>query len=241
MTALSVFTYTDREVRTILIDGEPWFVLSDVCRVLDIGNSRMVRDRLDEDGVSQTDVIDSMGRKQTATIVDESGLYEVILRSDKPGARDFRRWVTREVLPQIRRTGQYGGVAAVPQSFAEALELAARQQRELEAAEAQRLLDAPKVESYEAFMTAAGHYTMEAAAKSLADVTGGMGRNQLFAWLREQRILMPNNSPYQRYAHWFKVVVGSYEDRRGVEHATKTTHVRPEGLDALRRRFEVGP
>lgn len=59
----------------------------------------------------------------------------------------------------------------------------------------------------------------------------------IFAWLRDQKILMSNNSPYQQYAHWFKVVAGSYTDHQGVEHTTKTTYVRPEGLDSLRRRF----
>lgn len=102
------FTYEDHPVRVLQIDGEPWFVLGDLCMVLGIRNSRMVADRLDSDGVSTTDVIDSMGRTQHATVVDEGGMYEVILLSRKPEAKAFKRWITSEVLPQIRKTGAYG-------------------------------------------------------------------------------------------------------------------------------------
>lgn len=86
--------------------GEPWFVLKDVCDVLGIGNSRMVLDRLeaDEKGVSQ---IDTLGGVQSMNVINESGLYSVILRSDKPEAKPFRKWVTSEVIPSIRRTGSY--------------------------------------------------------------------------------------------------------------------------------------
>lgn len=103
---LQVFNYNDSAVRTVQKDGEPWFVLKDVCSVLGIGNSRMAADRLevDEKGVSQ---IDTPGGTQDMTIISESGLYTVILRSDKPEAKPFRKWVTSEVLPSIRKHGAY--------------------------------------------------------------------------------------------------------------------------------------
>lgn len=103
---LQVFNYNDSAVRTVQKDGEPWFVLKDVCSVLGIGNSRMAADRLevDEKGVSQ---IDTPGGVQDMTIISESGLYTVILRSDKPEAKPFRKWVTSEVLPSIRKHGAY--------------------------------------------------------------------------------------------------------------------------------------
>ena len=106
MADLQVFTYNSNEVRTVELNGEPWFVLKDVCEVLGIGNSRMVADRLDEDekGVSQ---IDTLGGLQNVSIISESGLYNVILRSDKPEAKPFRKWVTGTVLPSIRRHGAY--------------------------------------------------------------------------------------------------------------------------------------
>ena len=106
MNELQVFTYGGNEVRTVQRNGEPWFVLKDVCAILGIGNNRMASDRLDTDekGVSQ---IDTLGGKQEMTVINESGLYNVILRSDKPEAKPFRKWVTSEVLPSIRRTGGY--------------------------------------------------------------------------------------------------------------------------------------
>ena len=106
MNEILVFHYKSSEVRTVELNGEPWFVLKDVCAVLGIGNSRMVADRLDEDekGVSQ---IDTPGGLQNVSIISESGLYNVILRSDKPEAKPFRKWVTSEVLPSIRKTGSY--------------------------------------------------------------------------------------------------------------------------------------
>lgn len=106
MNELQIFNYNGGEVRTVQKDGEPWFVLKDVCDALGIGNHRMAADRLDADekGVSQ---IDTLGGAQGMTVINESGLYNVILRSDKPGAKPFRKWVTSEVLPSIRKHGAY--------------------------------------------------------------------------------------------------------------------------------------
>lgn len=102
-------TFTHEEFGTIRMverDGELWFVLKDVCGALDIGNSRNVYGRLDDDekGVHQ---MDTLGGVQSTHIVNESGLYNVVLRSDKPEAKEFKRWITHEVLPSIRKTGSY--------------------------------------------------------------------------------------------------------------------------------------
>ena len=108
MNELQVFEYRQTmDVRMVMQGDEPWWVLKDVCKVLGLSNSRMVADRLDEDEVSQTYITDSLGRQQETTVINESGLYSVILRSDKPEAKAFKRWVTHEVLPSIRRTGRY--------------------------------------------------------------------------------------------------------------------------------------
>lgn len=95
------------KVRTAGTADEPMFCLSDVCAALGITNSRNVKDRLDKDDVRQMDITDSLGRTQLATFVTEGGLYETIIRSDSQQARPFRRWVTAEVLPSIRKTGGY--------------------------------------------------------------------------------------------------------------------------------------
>lgn len=109
MNELQTFTYNQTQVRTIDKAGELWFVLADVCRVLGISNYRDTAARLDEDERVSVRV-DTLGGKQKMVAVNESGLYNVILRSDKPQAKPFRKWVTAEVLPAIRKTGQYNAV-----------------------------------------------------------------------------------------------------------------------------------
>lgn len=106
MNDMQIFTYNETPVRTVMKDNEPWFVLKDVCEVLSIGNAGDVYARLDADekGIGQ---IDTLGGAQKMSIINEPGLYNVILRSDKPQAKPFRKWVTAEVLPSIRRTGGY--------------------------------------------------------------------------------------------------------------------------------------
>jgi prophage antirepressor-like protein len=112
--ALQVFQTEDHyEFRTIIRDGEPWFALVDVCRALDIKNTSDAGARLDEDE-KMTLVLNEgqsgvRGGARSMIIVNESGLYSIILRSDKPGAKRFKKWVTSEVLPAIRKTGSYGG------------------------------------------------------------------------------------------------------------------------------------
>lgn len=100
---VQVWNYEGAEVRIVQIDGEPWFVLTDVCRELDLANPTMVAKKLDNDERTKFD----LGRQGETTIVNESGLYTVILRSDKPQAKPFRKWVTSEVLPSIRKHGSY--------------------------------------------------------------------------------------------------------------------------------------
>lgn len=108
------FHYGDAPVRTVRIDGDPWFVLSDLCSVLNLTTPAKVVSRL-EDGMSSTHPIpDSLGRIQHMTIVNESGMYRVVLRSDKPEALAFQAWITDEVLPSIRRTGSYSLPEAAP-------------------------------------------------------------------------------------------------------------------------------
>lgn len=107
MSNIQIFNYQSNEVRTVEMNGEPWFVLKDVCAVLGISHITDTAKRMDDDEVGQTEVIDSMGRMQSTYIINESGLYNVILRSDKPEAKPFRKWVTSEVLPSIRKHGAY--------------------------------------------------------------------------------------------------------------------------------------
>ena len=113
------FQYKDNPVRTVWIDGKPWFVLSDLCSVLNLTTPAKVASRL-EDGMSSTHPIpDSLGRIQHVTIVNESGMYRVVLRSDKPEALALQAWITDEVLPSIREKGSYSLPGATPTPNAE--------------------------------------------------------------------------------------------------------------------------
>lgn len=107
MKQLQVFNFNSNEVRTVQKDGQPWFVLSDVCKVLEIGNPSDVKARLEDGVVSTEGILDALGRTQQATIINEDGLYDVILESRKSEAKAFRKWITGEVLPTIRKTGGY--------------------------------------------------------------------------------------------------------------------------------------
>lgn len=121
MNDLQIFTYQDKPLRTVEKDGELWWVLKDVCGTLGLSNVGDTASRLDLDEVDQTDVVDGRGRIQKMLIVNEPGLYNVILRSDKPEAKDFKRWVTHEVLPSIRRTGAYAVAQVQPMTPAQLL------------------------------------------------------------------------------------------------------------------------
>ena len=108
MNELQIFNNPEfGSVRTITKDNEPMFCLSDVCKALDITHVTDVKNRLKQDGVGTSEVIDSLGRKQTATFINESNLYKVIFQSRKPSAEKFTDWVTEEVIPSIRKNGGY--------------------------------------------------------------------------------------------------------------------------------------
>lgn len=102
MTDLNIFTYANQQVRTVTVDGEPWWVAADIASVLDLGNVHSSLSLLDDDERA----LHSMESRQFA-VVSESGLYSMILRSRKPEAKEFKRWVTHQVLPSIRKTGSY--------------------------------------------------------------------------------------------------------------------------------------
>jgi prophage antirepressor-like protein len=103
---MTTFDFNESPVRVELIEGQPWFVLADLCRVLELTNPSMVCDSLDEDekGLSITD---TLGGRQKMLTVSESGLYALVFKSRKPEAKTFRKWVTAEVLPALRQTGKY--------------------------------------------------------------------------------------------------------------------------------------
>ena len=118
MSNLTTFNFNDNQVRTILIGGEPWFVASDITSILELTNTTMAVQSLDDDeyrvigrgemaSLTLSSTEGQKGGAQSMTLVNESGLYSLVMRSRKPEAKAFRKWVTSEVLPSIRKTGSY--------------------------------------------------------------------------------------------------------------------------------------
>ena len=177
MNDLQIFTYEGTPVRTIEKEDGLWWVLKDVCGVVGISNYRNVAARLDDDekGVHQ---MDTPSVNQNMTIVNEPGLYSVILRSDKPEAKNFKRWVTHEVLPSIRRTGSYSLAQAQPMTPAQLLAAQAQVLVEMEQRMDQMQAHAAALESkvdtaMKAFSRpAADHWTSDTdkAIKELCEV-----------------------------------------------------------------------
>ena len=195
MNDILVFHYKSSEVRTVELNGEPWFVLKDVCAVLGISNHKMTAQRLDADEVSLTDLTDSMGRQQETTVINESGLYNVILRSDKPEAKPFRKWVTSEVLPSIRKTGGYiAGQESMSDSelMAKALLVAKRQ---IDAKTAQIEEMTPKAVFADAVAASKTSILIGELAKILRQNGGeDMGQQRLFEWMRNNGFLIRRNA-----------------------------------------------
>lgn len=113
MSDIIPFDFEENAVRVVTLDEAPWFVAADVCRVLEIVRTDRAVSGLDDDEKG-THIVSTLGGRQTLTIVSESGLYALVLRSRKPAAKRFRKWITSQVIPAIRRTGRYeGGVSKV--------------------------------------------------------------------------------------------------------------------------------
>ena len=167
MEELQIFSNAEfGDVRSIIKDGEPWFCLADACRILEIKNSRDAKNRLMQDGVGTTDIIDSLGRNQTADFINEPNLYKLIFQSRKAEAERFANWVTSEVLPSIRKTGAYG--VQVPRTLKEALQLALEQEEKLEALQ---LDNSIKTQQIAELQPKATYYDLILQCKDLLSVT----------------------------------------------------------------------
>lgn len=211
------FLFNDQQVRTVVRDGEPWFVGKDVAIVLGYGNTKdALLSHIDEEdrailqrSENATFEIPNRG----LTIINESGLYSLIVSSKLPTAKDFKRWVTSEVLPTIRKHGAYMDTDIIEKSLADpdfliqlATTLKEEKQRRMEA-EAKIAADEHKVDFYDAVGSTSATLTVERFAKLVTEKLGiNTGRNRMFQWLRKNGFLQANNMPYQRYINngWFK-------------------------------------
>lgn len=232
MNELQIFNNEEfGSVRTITKDNEAWFCLSDICKALEIKNATDVAKRLEEDEVTRLNLGSQSGE---TNFVTESGLYAVILRSDKPNARKFRKWVTSEVLPSIRKYGTY----CLPRTYKEALaqlliEVDKNEKLELENKEMK-----PKADFFDAVADSKTAISMNEVAKVLN--IKGYGRNNLFEFLRENKVLDRWNVPYQKYVDngWFRVIEQHYQ-KNGEPIVTTKTLVYQKGVDSIRRMIGV--
>ena len=177
MSEVQVFTAPQGSIlRTVIKDGEPWFVASDVCQILDIGNASLaVNGRADREdgGIDQDDrgiaTVNTPSGEQQMLIVSEFGFYSLVFKSRKPEAKKFKRWVTHDVIPSIRKTGSYTAAPAfkVPQTLSEALRLAADLSDKVEAQAAQIEHQRPAVEFVERFVEAKETQNLRVVAKVL--------------------------------------------------------------------------
>jgi prophage antirepressor-like protein len=228
--ALSTHRWLDIDIRCVNTDdGEIWFFAADVCSALDIGNTTNALKRLDSDETGSY-----LSGRVEFNVISESGLYSLTMTSRKSEAKRFRGWVTKNVLPQIRRSGGYGA-PALPTNFAEALRLAADQAETIARLEHQRVQDMPKVEFANRVAQSDDLLTIEEAAKIL-----GTGRNRLFRWLRDNDYLMHGNSPRQRWLDrgMFEVVLYQFQDTNDYTRTASKTCVTAKGLVMLQGRLD---
>lgn len=177
------------KVRTLNLNGEPWFVAADVCKALELGNPSMTVERLDDDekGIS---TIDTLGGKQRMAIINEPGLYSLVITSRKPEAKAFKRWITHEVIPSIRKHGAYmtdsllDALEAHPEAVPEYLNrLRSENARNRELTRRLRLA-LPKAEYYDAFVDPADCTNIRTTAKEL-----GVPEKQFTRYLEEKKYL----------------------------------------------------
>lgn len=225
------------KVRTMVINDEPWFVGKDVAKALGYGIGKSLANAVanhvcDEDkGVTE---MMTPGGRQNVVIINESGLYSLIFGSKLESAQKFKKWVTSEVLPSIRRTGSFFVQPKfnVPTTFAEALRLAADQQEKIEAQAKQLEEQKPKVEFFDTVADSKTAISMNDVAKVLG--IKGMGRNNLFEFLRNEKILMSNNVPFQIYVDrgYFRVIEQKYM-KNGEPCMNIKTLVYQKGVDFI--------
>lgn len=228
------------QIRVVERDGEPWFVAVDICGALDIANSRDALTRIDEDekGVALTD---TLGGAQEVAVVNEPGLYSLVLGSRKSEARAFKRWITHDVIPAIRKTGMYATPATVeamlanPDTMIQVLQAFKDEREQRLALQMQAIEDAPKVAFADAVETSTDSCLVGQLAKIIRQNGYEIGANRLFEYLRREGYLCKTgsnrNMPTQRSmeAGWFEVKESVLENPDGSIRVVRTPKVTGKG------------
>lgn len=250
MNELQIFKNNDfGEVRTKVINNEPYFSLNDVCRILEINNPSQAKTRLNKDGVISNEVIDSMGRTQQANFINESNLYKLIFQSRKTEAEKFADWVTSEVLPTIRKHGAYMSSEVIEKTLSDPdylIRLATNLKEEKAKralAEAQIERDKPKVLFANSCEVAENSILIGEFAKRLKQNGFDIGQNKLFEWLRQHDYLCKSgerkNLPtqYSMERGLFEVKTRIVSNPNGSMRTTSTTKVTGKGQIYFTNKF----
>ena len=242
MNELQLFSFENHEVRSLLINSEPWFVGKDVADVLGYADTNQaIRKHVDnEDRLTRR--FDGTGQSRDMTIINESGLYSLVLSSKLPSAKKFKRWVTSEVLPALRKSGQnqvkeLSGQELMAKALIEAQSVLAAKDKVIEEMK-------PKVVFADAVATSHTSILVGELAKILKQNGIDMGQKRLFAWLREKGYLIKRqgtdyNMPTQKAMELglFEIKEGSYVSGSGVNITTKTPKVTGKGQQYFINKF----
>jgi len=242
--AIQNYSFESSNVRIIVEDGEPLFCASDVCKALGHSNTpKALADHCSQDGITKRYTVDSLGRNQSSSFIDERNLYRLVMRSKLPSAEKFQDWVCGEVLPSIRKTGKYAtNQLEAPKSYKEAVQQLLCQLEKNEALQAKNLQlenkieeDAPKVEFCDKVVADNDAMTITRAAKLINSPP-----RKLKDYIRRIGWLYANSdTPMQstitsgymvlRFAHW--------TDNEGNAVEKPYAHITSKGIFALYRRM----
>ena len=218
-------------VRTIDREGDVWFVGKDVAEILGYTNpSKALADHVDEEDKLNNESLSSLGQRG-GWLINESGLYSLVLSSKLPTAKQFKRWITKEVIPSIRKTGGY---FATPKTYVEALRALADAEEEKERLALENEEMKPKAEFYDDVTGSSDTIEIGEVAKVL---NCGIGRNKLFDFLRKEKVLMKNNIPKQHFVDegYFRVIETKYTKPNGDVSINLKTVVYQKGVDYIRK------
>lgn len=242
MNELQVFNNPEfGEVRTTVIDGEPWFVGADVATALGYSNVRdAIAKHVDNEDKNTVAIRDGIQGNPNKTVINESGIYSLVFGSKLPTAKKFKRWVTSDVLPGIRKTGGYH----IPQTPAEQMAQGLLAAQKLLAEKDKRIEEMRPKEIFADAVTASETSILVGGLAKLIKQQGiDIGQKRLFAWMRENGFLIKHgtekNMPTQRGMDMklFEVKEGSYVDGNGVNRITRTTKVTGKGQVYFVNRF----
>ena len=240
MKSLELFHFKGRQVRTIQLDGEPWFVAADVCDVLGLNNPSQALSYLDSDE-RRLITNEAWRTNGNMAIVSEPGLYSLVLRSRRPEAKGFRRWIAHEVIPALRQTGGYlmPAVSASTVGPSNLLQFSRRDLLNLAIeAEAECEELRPKAAFFDRVADSSDSFSLAETAKMLE--TEGYGRNNLIKFLRREGILMASNVAKQRYIDrgYFHIVQSEYLAPDGTPRVKAVTRVYEKGVNFIRHRLD---